>query len=360
MASFKRFSFPHVYYYIFVLVCISIAKAQAQSMNRSLYTFGDSFVDPGNNNYISTVARANFLPYGRDFMNGMPTGRFSNGRQVPDFIAMNLSTGNFPQAFLDPNLTMADAVGFGSAGTGFDPVTPTILNVIPMSEQVNDFGDYRSRLVAAIGENNTEVQLARAVVYVTAGTNDFILNYYSILTNRRNMYTVAQYMSFLMELIREFLQGLMDQGVRRILFSGLPPLGCLPISITTYSNSLTNVLVTRSCVAYLNTAAQQFNSMLQSELSTLQNSVNGSKISYIDFYGPVNDTITNPQKYGFVQVNKGCCKTGLFEQGPLCNSVTITCTNSSTYIFWDATHFTDKAYSIIYKANLPIINNIIT
>ncbi|KAM7469302.1 hypothetical protein LguiA_007485 [Lonicera macranthoides] len=148
---------------------------QARSLNHSLYSFGDSFVDPGNNNYISTTAKANFPPYGRDFVNKKSTGRFCNGRQVPDFI---------------------------------------------------------------------------------------------------------------------------DQGARRIAFSGLPPLGCLPISITLYSNNTRNVFGSRNCVEYLNTVARDFNLMLQNELRIIQNSLNGSKIAYIDFYGPVNDTIYNPQRYG--------------------------------------------------------------
>lgn len=51
----------------------------------ALYVFGDSLLDNGNNNFLPTLARANFLPYGVDFPRG-PTGRFSNGRTVADFL----------------------------------------------------------------------------------------------------------------------------------------------------------------------------------------------------------------------------------------------------------------------------------
>ncbi|KAM7500740.1 hypothetical protein LguiA_025154 [Lonicera macranthoides] len=362
MATYKRFSFPHVYHYIFVLVSINIAKAQAQSLNHSLYSFGDSFVDPGNNNYLDTIAKANSPPYGQDFVNGTPTGRFTNGRQVTDFIALNLSALNYPRAYLDPNLSLEDlmsAVGFGSAGTGFDPLTPPILDVIPISTQLKYFIEYKRRLVAAIGEKNTEDKIGRALVYVTAGTNDFIVNYFSSASSRPDMYTIPEYQSFLLQLIRQFIQGLMDQGVRRIAFSGLPPLGCLPTSITLYSNDSANVDGPRDCVEYLNTVAQDFNLMLQNELMTMQNSLNGSKIAYIDFYGPVNDTIKNPQKYGFDQVNRGCCGSGTIEQGILCSLIPILCPDASKYVFWDATHFTEKAYYIIYEANRPIIDSVI-
>lgn len=49
----------------------------------AFFIFGDSLVDSGNNNYIPTLAKANYLPYGIDF--GFPTGRFCNGRTVVDY-----------------------------------------------------------------------------------------------------------------------------------------------------------------------------------------------------------------------------------------------------------------------------------
>ena len=48
--------------------------------------FGDSIVDTGNNNYIETVAKCDFTPYGRDYIGGKPTGRFSNGKVPADFL----------------------------------------------------------------------------------------------------------------------------------------------------------------------------------------------------------------------------------------------------------------------------------
>lgn len=53
----------------------------------ALFIFGDSFLDAGNNNYIntSTLDQANFWPYGETYFR-RPTGRFSDGRLVPDFI----------------------------------------------------------------------------------------------------------------------------------------------------------------------------------------------------------------------------------------------------------------------------------
>lgn len=54
------------------------------------FIFGDSLSDVGNNNYLSkSLARANLPWYGIDFGNGLPNGRFSNGRTVADIIGTN-------------------------------------------------------------------------------------------------------------------------------------------------------------------------------------------------------------------------------------------------------------------------------
>lgn len=50
-----------------------------------LFIFGDSLSDNGNNNNLSTSAKANYVPYGIDFPAG-PTGRFTNGATTIDII----------------------------------------------------------------------------------------------------------------------------------------------------------------------------------------------------------------------------------------------------------------------------------
>lgn len=52
----------------------------------AIFAFGDSILDTGNNDYISTLIKANFLPYGMNFPDGVPTGRFCNGKIPSDFI----------------------------------------------------------------------------------------------------------------------------------------------------------------------------------------------------------------------------------------------------------------------------------
>lgn len=96
----------------------------------AIIVFGDSTVDAGNNDYISTVAKSNFEPYGRDFAGGRPTGRFSNGRIPTDFMSEAFGLKPTVPAYLDPTYNIADfatGVCFASAGSGYDNATAEVL-----------------------------------------------------------------------------------------------------------------------------------------------------------------------------------------------------------------------------------------
>ncbi|CAI0433701.1 unnamed protein product [Linum tenue] len=67
-----------------ILGCSLVAHV---AEGRAFFVFGDSLVDNGNNNYLATTARADSPPYGIDSASGRPSGRFSNGRNIPDFIS---------------------------------------------------------------------------------------------------------------------------------------------------------------------------------------------------------------------------------------------------------------------------------
>jgi len=65
------------------------SRAQSTTKTPAMFILGDSLLDNGNNNYIVTLAKSNFLPNGLDFQFG-PTGRFCNGRTVADVIGNSI------------------------------------------------------------------------------------------------------------------------------------------------------------------------------------------------------------------------------------------------------------------------------
>ncbi|KAL3518002.1 hypothetical protein ACH5RR_020591 [Cinchona calisaya] len=306
----------------------------------AILIFGDSTVDPGNNNYISTPFKGNHKPYGNDFPGKIPTGRFSNGKLVPDFLASIFGLKETIPPFLQPNISdneFISGVSFASAGSGFDELTTAVSGVISMSRQIEYLKEYTEQLIRIVGEKEAQRILAAALVVISAGTNDFIFNFYDIPT-RRLQFSVSEYQDFLQNKLQDFVKELHHLGCRKIVVTGLPPIGCLPIQLTA------KLSILRRCVDKENLDSQSYNEKLEKLLPKLQETLPGTKILYVDTYSHLMDMIKNPQKYGFGETTRGCCGTGILEAGPLCNEGTPVCANPSQYIFWDSIHPGELTY----------------
>ncbi|KAK4364119.1 hypothetical protein RND71_015477 [Anisodus tanguticus] len=356
-----------------LLIIISQNRVQAQTLltnnyykklqrpfNNSisaLFVFGDSTVDSGNNNYIITLAKCDFPPYGRDFVNHIPTGRFTNGRLVTDYIVSYLGIKNFVPPYLNPSLSLDElmtGVSFASGSSGFDPLTAQISGVITMQKQLEYFKEYKRRLENSIGKEKTKLLINKAAFIISAGTNDFAVNYYNTPFRRQTYYKVSDYQKFLLQLVQQFLQGLMNEGARVIGVAGVPPFGCLPVVITVDSD---NVLQPRHCVESFSAVGREYNVLLQRLLKTME--IHGTKLFYVDIYNPLNDMIQNPTKYGFSEVAMGCCGSGLLEASILCNPKSIVCSDPSNHMFWDSVHPSQATYYSVFKAVRPSIDSAI-
>ncbi|KAJ4798906.1 GDSL esterase/lipase [Rhynchospora pubera] len=306
----------------------------------AVIVFGDSTVDPGNNNAIPTILRSDFPPYGRDFQNGKPTGRFCNGRLPTDFISEALGLPPLVPAYLDPAYGIEDfakGVSFASAGTGLDNATSDVLAVIPLWKEVEYFKEYQKKLRKYVGEAHAEYIVNEAIYIISIGTNDFLENYFAVVTGRILQLPVDKFEDFLVSQAAEFLTNIYRLGARKISFAGLSPIGCLPLERTT------NVIGKGGCNEKYNRVARDFNAKLQRMIADLCTKLPGLRLRYSGVYDRVLQLINNPSHYGLENVEEGCCGTGKFEMGFLCDSkCPLTCPDANKYLFWDAFHPTEK------------------
>ncbi|KAJ0101431.1 hypothetical protein Patl1_04426 [Pistacia atlantica] len=90
--------------FLVVLAFTLSSKGYSQPLVPTIITFGDFAVDVGNNNYIPTLFKANYPPYGKDFVNHQPTGRFCNGKLVTNFTTDTLQFTNYAPPYLSPRV----------------------------------------------------------------------------------------------------------------------------------------------------------------------------------------------------------------------------------------------------------------
>lgn len=154
---------------------------------KAILVFGDSTQDSGNNNYISTTLKADHQLYGQDFPGRVPTGRFSNGKLVPDFWASLLGIKETIPPYLKPNLSRHDlmtGVNFASVGSGYDDITSGVSQVISMSTQLTYFRKYVKKLKKVVGVEEAKSILSGSLVSISAGGNDFLISFYDLRTRR--------------------------------------------------------------------------------------------------------------------------------------------------------------------------------
>ncbi|CAI9114242.1 OLC1v1014915C1 [Oldenlandia corymbosa var. corymbosa] len=348
----------------------------------ALIIMGDSAVDVGNNNYLPTLFKANYPPYGRDFTNHQPTGRFCNGKLATDITAETLGFTSFPPAYLSPQATgknLLIGANFASAAAGYDDKTSFMNHAISLSQQLEYFQEYKKKLQSVDSKQAPSI-IEGALYLVSAGSSDFFQNYYvNPLLNK--VYTPDQYGGYLVGIFSNFVkvqhkfhiftskpslklkhslgsnsefgffpckkkntkQQLYGLGARRIGVTSLPPLGCLPAARTLFGYHQ------KGCVANFNTDAQQFNKKLNAAATQLQKQLPGLKLAIFDIFNPIYDVVKSPSNYGFKEATRGCCGTGTVETTVfLCNEKSPgTCSNATEFVFWDAVHPSEAANRVL-------------
>ncbi|KAL5580212.1 hypothetical protein UlMin_012654 [Ulmus minor] len=326
--------------FLFSLLALLLNVANGQQIVPALFIFGDSVADVGNNNHLSTLIKANFPPYGRDFVNHRPTGRFCNGKLATDFTAEVLGFTSYPPAYLSGQArgrNLLIGANFASASSGYYDATANLYHVISLSKQLDNYRDYQKKLVGLAGASNTSSIISDGIHFVSSGSSDFLQNYY-INPLLYRAYTPDQFSNRLMQSYSRFIQTLYGLGARKIGVTTLPPLGCLPAAITLFGEGH------NGCVSRLNHDATTFNRKLNATSQNLQNRLSGLNLVVLDIYQPLHELVTRPSDHGFVEVRRGCCGTGLVETSILCNPEALgTCANASEYVFWDSFHPTEAA-----------------
>ncbi|XP_057978166.1 GDSL esterase/lipase APG [Malania oleifera] len=330
------------------LIIVGGDGQESTTLVPAIITFGDSAVDVGNNDYIATIYKANYPPYGRDFVNHKPTGRFCNGKLATDITADTLGFTTYPPAYLSPQASgknLLIGANFASAAAGYDDKTAVLNHAIPLSQQLQYFKEYQGKLAKVTGSSKAASIIKDALYIVSAGSSDFLQNYY-INPFLYKVYTPDQYSSILVNTFSSFVKDLYGLGARKIGVTSLPPLGCLPLAITLFG------FHEKGCISRINGDAQGFNKKVNSAASKLQKQLPGLKIAVFDIFKPLYDLVKSPSNYGFAEAGRGCCGTGTLETTTLlCNPKSVgTCRNATQYVFWDSVHPSEAANQVLADA----------
>ncbi|TVU45663.1 hypothetical protein EJB05_05155 [Eragrostis curvula] len=377
-----------------VLLLSAVRLCAGQALVPGVMIFGDSVVDAGNNNRLATLVRADFPPYGRDFpTTHAPTGRFCNGKLATDYTVENLGLSSYPPAYLSEeaqsnNKSLLHGANFASGAAGYLDataalyvsafalqqrhagaapharvltaldfiskceccaasltllITSCVQGAISLSRQLDYFREYQSRVAASAGAQRAAALTSGSIYVVSAGTSDYVQNYY-VNPVLAATYTPDQFSDALMQPFTAFVENLYGLGARRIGVTSLPPMGCLPASVTLFGGGGSN----GGCVERLNNDSLIFNRKLGAAADAVKRQHPDLKLVVFDIYQPLLDLVSNPTSAGFFESRRACCGTGTIETSVLCHQgAPGTCINATGYVFWDGFHPTDAANKVL-------------
>ncbi|KAL9239516.1 hypothetical protein vseg_013829 [Gypsophila vaccaria] len=308
------------------------------------FIFGDSLSDVGNNeNLPRSLAKANLPWYGIDFGDGLPNGRFTNGRTVADIIGDSMGLPR-PPAFLDPNLDedmiLNNGVNYASGGGGIlNETGGYFIQRLCFSRQIELFQGTQEMITRKIGKNESAKFFKKSQYVVALGSNDFINNYLMPVYSDSWKYNDATFMNYLVGTLQDQLKLLHKLGARQLMVFGLGPMGCIPLQ---------RVLSTSGeCQEKTNQIALNFNSATNKMVQQLSSTLPNADFKFGDAYDVVNDVITNPYKYGFSNSDSPCCSFGQIRPALTCVPASVLCKDRSKYVFWDEYHPSDSANQLI-------------
>ncbi|KAL3723516.1 hypothetical protein ACJRO7_035661 [Eucalyptus globulus] len=164
-------STPNIYilfFTIFASLLLSTLCNIDQTQNDiALFIFSDILNDAGTNNYINTTAffKANFSPYGETFFH-YPTGRFTDGRIMADFIAEYAKLPLIPPYLQLRNDQFVGEANFASAGAGALPETfPGI--AVDFKTQLKQFESLVKNLRDKLGDEKAERIVSHGVYFIS-------------------------------------------------------------------------------------------------------------------------------------------------------------------------------------------------
>ncbi|KAL1824912.1 hypothetical protein ACET3Z_011690 [Daucus carota] len=334
---------------LFLQLSISVDLVGASPQVSAMFVFGDSIVDTGNNNFLNSIAKANYWPYGCDSPSKFPTGRFCNGQTVVDFLGGMLGIPA-PPPFADPATTgarLSGGVSYASAAAGIlDDTGRHYGDRFTLSQQVVNFETTLDQLRTMMTPANLTRYLAKSVAIMVFGSNDYINNYLMpSLYPSSFQYSPSDFGNLLLNHYARQIVALQSVGLRKFFLAGVPPLGCIP------SQLATGRAPPGRCLDYVNQMLGTFNEGLRSLAGSLNRDHPGSVFVYGNTYGVVGDMLNNPPRFGFRVVNASCCGSGRNQGQITCMPMEAPCSNRNWYLFWDAYHTTEAAnYVMAFRA----------
>ncbi|XP_047042730.1 GDSL esterase/lipase At5g45910-like [Lolium rigidum] len=343
--------------FLLLLLSSSTAGDPGVPCYQSIFSFGDSFADTGNNpvvfQWYSIFDPVTRPPYGTTFF-GRPTGRNGDGRLIIDFIAEKLGlpyvpptlahNGSFRQGanFAVGAATAVDAGFFHERGIPGAP-SKFPLNT-SLGVQLEWFESMKPSLCRTARE--CEEFFGKSLFLV----GEFGVNDYHLFFQKKMVDEVMSFVPHVVATISMAIERLIiEHGARSLVVPGVIPSGCSPPILAKFAGASQAAYDSKTgCLKEYNELGLRHNSLLQAALAKIRAKHRDVMIVYADFFGPIMEMVESPRKFGFEEdVLTVCCGgPGRYRVNatvPCGDAAATTCRRPSNRLYWDGVHLTEAA-----------------
>ncbi|CAL9113210.1 unnamed protein product, partial [Musa acuminata var. zebrina] len=345
----------------FVSLCfflhLLVLPAARSSSYPAIFGFGNSLTDTGNLVFFSggTVA-ASRLPYGETYF-GHPSGRFSDGRLVIDFIAQALRlplvppylAGNSSEDFKHgANFAVGGACALGNAFFEAEGLNVTWQDY-SLSTQFKWFEQLLQRSTPSLHSSQDTISKSLFLMG-EMGVND----YSHLLYEKAAKDRIRSYVPTVVQAIGSTVNSLIRKGVETVMVAGIIPLGCSAQYLTVFQTQSAEEYDPRTgCLKWANELSHFHSLRLLKELNRIRKQHPHSKIFYVDYYSALMPIYQSPEQFGMKEPLAACCGG----EGPYNFNVSVgcghpmsnLCSDPSSYVSWDGLHLTDAAHGIVAR-----------
>ncbi|EFJ17099.1 hypothetical protein SELMODRAFT_115333 [Selaginella moellendorffii] len=320
----------------------------------AIFSLTDSLSDTGNRN-LEALASGNTSPSG-SFPYGMtigkPTGRYSDGYLLIDFLTRGLKLGDSARPSLTYNGTYFTSLNFGYAGATVCPSNNNFSTPHILSAQVSDFLWHKQQVKdyqdgAKVDKN---VLYEKALYFIEIGGNDinYMMPRFSDILNT----TIPSVISG----IKSSILSLYESGARNFLVLNLPRSDCAPgymSAFTEFADIFNTHTDQFGCIVEVTQVFETFNKQLLDMVIDINYQNDDINIYHFDWFAATDHVIKNMHHYKFKSYKSACC--GIPGNDYHCEGLALcgcgqtngtTCKNPGEHVTWDGTHYTQHFYEV--------------
>ncbi|KAG5250870.1 esterase [Salix suchowensis] len=327
----------------------------------AIFNLGDSNSDTGT---LSAAFTPPNSPYGDTYFH-MPSGRFSDGRLIIDFVAKSFDLP-FLSAYLNSlGTSYTHGANFASARATIrfpSPIIPADGGYSPfyLDVQYQQFLQFKERSQIIRKQGGKFAKLMPEEEYFREALYTFDIGHNDIGAGIFSNMSIEEVKASVPDIVNTFsiyVKNIYELGGRSFWIHSTGPIGCLAYVLTAFPSAEKD---SAGCAKQYNEVARYFNYKLKEAVSQLRKDLPLAALTFVDLYPVKYSLFTEPKKYGFELPLIVCCGYGgkyNYSDAALCGeTITVnntkmvvgSCDNPSVRVNWDGSHYTDAANKFVF------------